>query len=146
MVFVVIPAIFHILGPLLQTMACRRIHVDGARVLGLTFKESVRNTRVVDILRECEACNVRTGVHDLWIDAAEAQHEYGITPAVRPQTGVYDAVIVTVAQRNSAQWERRHPCWASLVSMCCMTSNMCWQRIRQTCGHEGVRDSRARSM
>lgn len=100
MVFVVIPAIFHILGPLLQTMACRRIHVDGARVLGLTFKESVRNTRVVDILRECEACNVRTGVHDLWIDAAEAQHEYGITPAVRPQTGVYDAVIVTVAQRQ----------------------------------------------
>ena len=57
--------------------------VSGARVgiLGFTFKENVpdlRNTRVVDIMRELREYGVDPLVHDPQADAAEARHEYGI--------------------------------------------------------------------
>jgi UDP-N-acetyl-D-galactosamine dehydrogenase len=71
--------------------------------MGLTFKENcpdLRNTRVVDILQELREYNVAADVYDPWVDPAEAQHEYGITPVVEPQAGAYDAVIVAVAHRQ----------------------------------------------
>ena len=39
-------------------------------------------------------------VYDPWVSAAEAQHEYGITPVAQPQPGAYDAIIVAVAHRE----------------------------------------------
>ena len=95
----------YVVSQLVKAMTKRRIHVDGARalVLGLTFKENcpdLRNTRVVDILKELEEYNVKADVFDPWIDAAEAQHEYGITPISQPEAGAYDAVIIAVAHRE----------------------------------------------
>ncbi|MCB1823071.1 MAG: Vi polysaccharide biosynthesis UDP-N-acetylglucosamine C-6 dehydrogenase TviB, partial [Candidatus Competibacteraceae bacterium] len=52
-------------------------------VLGLTFKENcpdLRNTRVVDIVREFGDYNACVDVYDPWVDPQEAQHEYGIDP------------------------------------------------------------------
>ncbi|MBY6242480.1 Vi polysaccharide biosynthesis UDP-N-acetylglucosamine C-6 dehydrogenase TviB [Methylosinus sp. Sm6] len=87
---------------LVKAMVKRRIQVEGARVLvmGLTFKENcpdLRNTRVVDIVRELEEYNVVADVYDPWVSLEEARHEYGITPVVELQDGVYDAIIVAVA-------------------------------------------------
>jgi UDP-N-acetyl-D-galactosamine dehydrogenase len=95
----------YVVSQLVKAMTKRRIHVDGARalVLGLTFKENcpdLRNTRVVDILKELEEYNVKADVFDPWIDVAEAQHEYGITPISQPEAGAYDAVIIAVAHRE----------------------------------------------
>ena len=95
----------YVVSQLVKAMTRRRIHVNGARVLvmGLTFKENcpdLRNTRVVDILQELREYNVAADVYDPWVDPAEAQHEYGITPVVEPQAGAYDAVIVAVAHRQ----------------------------------------------
>jgi UDP-N-acetyl-D-galactosamine dehydrogenase len=95
----------YVVSQLVKAMTRRRIHVDGARVLvmGLTFKENcpdLRNTRVVDILQELREYNVSADVYDPWVDPAEAQHEYGITPVSEPQAGAYDAVIVAVAHRQ----------------------------------------------
>ncbi len=95
----------YVVSQLVKAMTKRRIHVDGARVLvlGLTFKENcpdLRNTRVVDILKELAEYNVKADVFDPWIDGAEAEHEYGITPIGQPQAGVYDAVIVAVAHHQ----------------------------------------------
>ena len=61
----------------------RGVPAAGARVLvlGLTFKENVpdiRNTRVVDIVRELESFGVCVALHDPLADPAEARHEYGI--------------------------------------------------------------------
>ena len=58
--------------------------VKGAKVavLGLTFKENcpdLRNSRVIDIIRELESYGVEVSVHDPLADAAEAMHEYGVT-------------------------------------------------------------------
>jgi UDP-N-acetyl-D-galactosamine dehydrogenase len=39
-------------------------------------------------------------VHDPWVDADEAEHEYGIRPLAEPARGGYDAVIVAVAHHQ----------------------------------------------
>ena len=95
----------YVVSQLVKAMTKRRIQVDGARVLvlGLTFKENcpdLRNTKVVDIVRELQEYNVNADVYDPWIDIAEAQHEYGITPIQRPDAGAYDAVIIAVAHHQ----------------------------------------------
>ncbi|WP_290636967.1 Vi polysaccharide biosynthesis UDP-N-acetylglucosamine C-6 dehydrogenase TviB [Aquisalimonas sp.] len=91
----------------LQLMAERGRSIVGARilVLGLTFKENcpdLRNTRAVDVIRELGAFNAQVEVHDPWVDAAEAESEYAITPVASPQLGVYDAIILAVGHREFA--------------------------------------------
>jgi UDP-N-acetyl-D-galactosamine dehydrogenase len=49
-------------------------------VLGLTFKEDcpdLRNSRVIDVIRELESYGARVLVHEPVADAGEAKHEYG---------------------------------------------------------------------
>ncbi|MCK0512708.1 Vi polysaccharide biosynthesis UDP-N-acetylglucosamine C-6 dehydrogenase TviB [Aromatoleum buckelii] len=92
----------YVVSQLVKAMLKRRIQVEGARVLvmGLAFKENcpdLRNTRVVDIVRELADYNVQVDVFDPWVDAAEARHEYGITPIELPTPGQYDAVLLAVA-------------------------------------------------
>ncbi len=87
-----------------QLMIRRRIHVCNSRVLvlGLTFKENcpdVRNTRIVDVVRELGKYGARVDVCDPWADPDEAEHEYGLRP-LRPRQvrrGTYDAIVVGVA-------------------------------------------------
>ena len=92
-------------GQLVKAMTKRRLHVDGARILvmGLAFKENcpdIRNTRVVDIVAELQDYNCKVDVFDPWVSAAEALHEYGITPVDQPAKATYDAIIVAVAHRQ----------------------------------------------
>jgi UDP-N-acetyl-D-galactosamine dehydrogenase len=89
----------------IKLMIRRGMPIAGARalILGLTFKENcpdLRNTRVVDIVAEFRSFGVQVDVHDPWIDAAEAEHEYGIRPASDPEAGTYDAIIIAVAHRQ----------------------------------------------
>lgn len=92
----------YVASQLIKAMLRRCIQVQGARVLvmGLTFKENcpdLRNTRVVDIIAELGQYGMAVDVHDPWVDADEAQHEYGVTPVAEPQVGAYDAIILAVA-------------------------------------------------
>lgn len=93
---------------LVKAMLKRKIQVDGARVLvmGLTFKENcpdLRNTKIVDILTELKEYNVAVDVYDPWVDAAEAQHEYGVSVVESPKDGQYDAIILAVAHDQFKQ-------------------------------------------
>jgi len=95
----------YVVSQLVKTMVKNRIHVDGARVLilGLTFKENcpdLRNTKVVDIVKELQDYNILTDVYDPWVSTTEAEREYGITPVASPELGVYDGVIVAVAHQQ----------------------------------------------
>ncbi|PKM19902.1 MAG: Vi polysaccharide biosynthesis protein VipA/TviB [Gammaproteobacteria bacterium HGW-Gammaproteobacteria-15] len=95
----------YVVSELVKAMLKKRIHVDGARVLvmGLTFKENcpdIRNTKVVDILAELKEYGVAADVFDPWVNAAEAQHEYGITPITTPVHGNYDAIILAVGHNE----------------------------------------------
>ncbi len=98
----------YVVSQLVKAMMRKRIHVQGARVLvmGLAFKENcpdLRNTRIVDIVRELNEYNVEVDVYDPWVDPAEAVHEYGITPIDAPQAGAYDGTVVAVAHRQFAE-------------------------------------------
>ena len=96
----------YVAGEVIKLMTRKRIHVDGSRVLvlGLTFKENcpdVRNTKVVDVVRELERYGANVDVVDPWANAAEAQHEYGLKPAKTVRKGAkYDAVVLAVAHNE----------------------------------------------
>jgi UDP-N-acetyl-D-galactosamine dehydrogenase len=72
-------------------------------VLGMTFKENVpdiRNSKVIDIVRELERFGVRTQVHDPLALAEEAQHEYGVTLTPFDRLEPADAVVLAVAHED----------------------------------------------
>jgi UDP-N-acetyl-D-galactosamine dehydrogenase len=68
-------------------------------ILGLAFKENcpdLRNSKVVDILKELERFDAKVDVFDPWVDADGAHHEYGLRPIRMPKTGSYDAIVLAV--------------------------------------------------
>jgi len=76
--------------------------VKGARVgvLGLTFKENVpdlRNTKVVDLVRELEEYGLEVLVHDAMADPDEAHEEYGLRLADLDELRGLDALVLAVA-------------------------------------------------
>ena len=92
----------YIVGRTVREMIARDIPVKGSRalVMGLAFKENcpdLRNTRVVDIIRELESYGIEVDVYDPWVDAAEAEREYGVEMTQAPESKGYDAVVVAVA-------------------------------------------------
>ncbi|MBK6434395.1 MAG: Vi polysaccharide biosynthesis UDP-N-acetylglucosamine C-6 dehydrogenase TviB [Rhodanobacteraceae bacterium] len=98
----------HVATQVLRLMAAKSINPVGARVLvlGLTFKENcpdLRNTRVIDIISELRKFNCQVDVHDPWVNAVEATHEYGFTPIAEPAAGAYDAIVLAVAHRQFAE-------------------------------------------
>ncbi|HEX2519124.1 MAG TPA: Vi polysaccharide biosynthesis UDP-N-acetylglucosamine C-6 dehydrogenase TviB [Castellaniella sp.] len=98
----------YVVAQLVKMMTKRRIQVQDSHVLvmGLTFKENcpdLRNTRVVDIVRELGEYNIRVDVYDPWVDPAEAKREYGITPIAKLEPASYDGVIVAVAHHQFAE-------------------------------------------
>ena len=95
----------YVVTQLVKTMTQRRIHVQGARVLvlGLAFKENcpdLRNTRIVDIVKELAEYDVQADVYDPWVSTEDAQHEYGITPVRQLEPAAYDAIIIAVAHEQ----------------------------------------------
>ena len=95
----------HVASRITQLMAAKRIHVKGARVLmlGITFKENcpdIRNSKVVDVVRELEKQGAQVEIYDPWAVREELRREYGLTPLRALRTGRYDAAIVAVAHRQ----------------------------------------------
>jgi UDP-N-acetyl-D-glucosamine/UDP-N-acetyl-D-galactosamine dehydrogenase len=87
----------------LMTRRCCLTKDTRVLVLGLAFKENcpdLRNTRVVDIVAELKDYGIACDVHDPWVNAAQAEHEYGIRVIGEPAAGAYDAVILAVAHRQ----------------------------------------------
>lgn len=98
----------YVASQLVKSMTKKRIQVQGSRVLllGLTFKENcpdLRNTRVVDIVHELAQYDVNVDVFDPWVDAAEAEREYGIAPISEPALGQYDGIVLAVAHDQFKQ-------------------------------------------
>ena len=95
----------YVVTQLVKAMLKKRIQVEDAKVLilGLSFKENcpdIRNTRIIDIVNELKEYHTQIDVYDPWVDAAEAEHEYGICPISNLENGKYDAVILAVAHQQ----------------------------------------------
>ena len=79
--------------------------IKGARVgiLGLTFKEDcpdLRNSKVIDIIRELQSYGIDITVHDPQADATEAMHEYGIELVEWNKLPAVDAIVAAVAHKS----------------------------------------------
>ena len=76
-----------------------------AGVLGITFKENcpdVRNSKVIDIVRELQHWGLTVKVMDPWASAQEVWKEYGVALAqITPQIPV-DSLIIAVAHTQFA--------------------------------------------
>ncbi len=79
--------------------------IKGANVivLGLTFKENcpdLRNSKVIDVIRELESYGCRVHVHDPVAEADEAVHEYGVRLVAWDDLPAADAIVAAVAHRQ----------------------------------------------
>ncbi len=91
--------------------------ISGARVLvmGFTFKENcpdLRNTRVIDLVRELESYGCNVDIHDPWANATDATRAYGVELlSGAPPANAYDAIVLAVAHREFSamgiDWVRR---------------------------------------
>ena len=108
----------YVAGQAVKSLVRRGLGANGAvvTILGITFKENVpdlRNTRVVDIVRELEDYGLTVQIHDPCADPEEALREFGIeivaTELLRPA----DAVILAVPHATFVQ--RGWPCVTALL-------------------------------
>jgi UDP-N-acetyl-D-galactosamine dehydrogenase len=88
-----------------KLMIQQGVSIKGAKVnvLGLTFKEDcpdLRNSKVIDIIRELESYGMEAVVHDPLASHEEALEEYGITLKAWDKLPVADALILAVAHRH----------------------------------------------
>jgi UDP-N-acetyl-D-galactosamine dehydrogenase len=78
------------------------IHNCRVLVMGITFKENVgdiRNSRVVDMIREFQSFGIRTDITDPKASPGEVKQEYGFE-LQSSFTGPYDVVIVAVNHKE----------------------------------------------
>ena len=72
-------------------------------VLGLTFKEDcpdLRTSRVIDVVRELQSYGANVSVHEPVADAAEAQHEYGVSLTDWDDLPPAAAIVAAVAHKE----------------------------------------------
>ena len=89
----------------IKRMIGKSMHVKDAKVLvlGITFKENVpdiRNSKVMDIIKEMRDFGMKVDVWEPVADPAEVKDEYGIVPVELPAPGAYDAVVLAVKHRQ----------------------------------------------
>lgn len=94
----------HIANCVIKLMAKEDMPINKANVLvlGVTFKEDcpdIRNSRVVDVIRELRSFGTNVDIYDPHADAAEVKHEYGVTtiPALEKK---YDAIVLAVGHKE----------------------------------------------
>jgi UDP-N-acetyl-D-galactosamine dehydrogenase len=86
---------------LVKRISSNKIHIDEAKVLvlGFTFKgdcPDVRNTKIIDIIKELKDFNMDVDVYDSWANPDEVQHEYGISLVNQLNKGHYDGIVLAV--------------------------------------------------
>lgn len=95
----------YVAGEVVKLMVKKDIKVKGSRalILGFTFKEDcpdVRNTKVIDIVRELKTYGIEVIIHDPWADEQEVQLEYGIDSTKSLPSGTFQVVILAVAHNK----------------------------------------------
>jgi UDP-N-acetyl-D-galactosamine dehydrogenase len=92
----------YVANQVIKLMIKKGKKIEGSRVLvlGVTFKENcpdIRNSRVIDVIRELQEFGCDLSVSDYWADEDEVAHEYGLRLKQSPILSEYDAVVLAVA-------------------------------------------------
>jgi UDP-N-acetyl-D-glucosamine/UDP-N-acetyl-D-galactosamine dehydrogenase len=105
----------YIANSVIKLMAKNQLQIHGAKVLvlGITFKENcpdIRNSRVVDVIRELQSFGTVVDIYDPHAYGHEVDHEYGLK-LVESINQKYDAIVLTVSHEEfrSLDWVKlRH--------------------------------------
>jgi len=105
----------YVANQIIKLMIRKGMQIEGARVLllGITFKENcpdIRNSRVVDVIRELIDFGCEVDVYDPWANPEEVLQEYGVglLPGnTWPQLSDYAAVVLAVAHREFSNYSIR---------------------------------------
>jgi UDP-N-acetyl-D-galactosamine dehydrogenase len=88
--------------------------IKGSRVLvlGITFKENcpdIRNSRVIDVIRELQEFGINVDVYDPWADKEEVKREYNIELIDNEKLKMenYDGVVLAVAHKEFRELESK---------------------------------------
>ncbi len=92
----------YVASQVIKLMIKKGHKIEGAKVIvmGITFKENcpdIRNSRVIDVIKELKEYGCDVHVSDYWADDAEVQREYGISLEKEPNYDEYEAVVLAVA-------------------------------------------------
>jgi len=92
----------YVANQVIKLMIKKGQKIEGSKVLilGITFKENcpdIRNSRVIDVIRELQEFGCDVEVSDYWADAEEVQREYNLNLVNDANSDDYDAVVLAVA-------------------------------------------------
>ena len=94
----------YVASQVIKLMIKKGKKIEGSKVLvlGITFKENcpdIRNSRVIDVIRELQEFGCNVEVSDYWADKEEVKREYNIDLIKHSKLNIqnYDAVILAVA-------------------------------------------------
>lgn len=95
----------YVASEVVKKMIKQGIQIKGSNilVLGITFKENcpdVRNTKVVDVIRELKEYNTNVTIYDPWANPEEVEHEYGLEIETKLPNGKFDAVVLAVSHKE----------------------------------------------
>lgn len=94
-----------IASQVVKLMIRKDVTIKNSRVLvlGITFKENcpdIRNTKVVDVVKELEQFGCLVDIYDPWATAVEVKHEYGIDIVPSYEMSNYNAIVLAVAHNE----------------------------------------------
>ena len=94
----------YVANQVIKLMIKKGQKIEGAKVLvlGITFKENcpdIRNSRVIDVIKELEEFGCSVDVSDPWADEKEVKEEYGINLIKHSKLNIehYDSIVLAVA-------------------------------------------------
>ena len=95
----------YVASEVVKQMLNADLKVKGSKVLvlGFTFKENcpdVRNTKVVDVVKNLEEYGTDLTIFDPWANPAEVQHEYGLRTVTELPKEQYDAIVLAVSHNE----------------------------------------------
>ena len=93
-----------IANSIIKLMIKKGIQIDNSNVLvlGITFKENcpvIRNSKVIDIIRELKEFNIEVDVYDSSTDKQEVKDEYGVD-LINNLNKKYDGVVLAVSHNE----------------------------------------------
>ena len=102
----------HIANTVIKLMAQNDLPINNGNVLvlGITFKENcpdIRNSRVVDVIKELQSFGTIVDIYDPLADPDEVKHEYNI-PLIQKLNKKYHAIILAVGHEEFTKldWEK----------------------------------------
>lgn len=96
----------YVANQVIKLMIKKGHKIEGSKVLilGITFKENcpdIRNSRIIDVIKELQEFGVQICIYDPWADAKEVKHEYNLELLSElPALNTYDALVLAVSHKE----------------------------------------------